>query len=132
MSQYLFSDPNPVSLRFRVWVLLSLQFVSRGLEFHEQLRVNSIVFLRNENGMEYATLSHETKKNWQGGLESSETPKEKRMYAIPGAGFMCPVASLKQFIYKTQPDASSLFNCCSKSALKDPTEDICYTSTLGN
>jgi hypothetical protein len=62
MSQYLFSDPNPVSLRFRVWVLLSLQFVSRGLEFHEQLRVDSIVLLRDENGMEYATLSHETKQ----------------------------------------------------------------------
>jgi hypothetical protein len=51
------------------------------------------------------------------------------MYAIPGAGFMCPVASLKQFISKTHPDASSLFNCCSKSALKDPTEVIWYTST---
>jgi hypothetical protein len=76
MSQYLFSDPNPVSLRFRVWVLLSLQFVSRGLEFHEQLRVNSIVFLRDENGMEYATLSHETKqKNWQGVVRNTKGKK---------------------------------------------------------
>jgi hypothetical protein len=51
-------------------------------------------FQFDENRHEYAVLSHESKqKNWQGGIDASETPKEKRIYAIPSALEKCPVKS---------------------------------------
>ena len=39
------SDSNPVILRYRVWYDLSIHFVTRGLEFHQQLSRNSFQFL---------------------------------------------------------------------------------------
>lgn len=72
----LYESLNPVSLRFRIWFILSMQFVSRGLEFHEQLKLNSLVLSSDENGCEYVTLSHATKeKNWQGGIDSTENSR---------------------------------------------------------
>jgi hypothetical protein len=130
ISAYLYGDMTPVSLRFRVWFIIAIQFVSRGLEFHEQLKVDSFEFQFDENGHEYAVLSHETKqKNWQGGIDASETPKEKRMYAVPSALEKCPVKSLKQFLAKIDPTATYLFNRCSKVAMASPsTEEIWYTN----
>ena len=73
---------------------------------------------------------HETKqKNWQGGIDTKENQSEKRMYAVNGADDKCPVRSLKYFLSKTDPNATSLFNCCSKPALGSPqTEEIWYTT----
>lgn len=124
ISSYLYGEVNPIVLRFRVWFIIAVHFVSRGLEFHQQLRMNSFVLNKDENGNEYVTLSHETKqKNWQGGIDASDNPKEKRMYAIPSAGDKCPVKSLLLFISKTDPNATSLFNRCSKPALSKPDEE---------
>ena len=62
------SEFNPVILN-RVWYDLSIPFVSRGLEIHQQLSRNSFQFLTDNKGIEYVALSHEMKqKNWQGGL----------------------------------------------------------------
>ncbi|XP_062568618.1 uncharacterized protein LOC134230786 [Saccostrea cucullata] len=121
ISAYLFDTENPITLRFRTWFIISMQFVTRGLEFHHQLKRDSFVFKTDENGDEYVTLSHETKqKNWQGGIDSTENPKEKRMYAVPSAGDKCPLKTLKLFISKTDPNAEFLFNRCIKAALSSP------------
>ncbi|KAK3104431.1 hypothetical protein FSP39_001869 [Pinctada imbricata] len=127
ISTYLMSDLNPVILRYRVWYDLSIHFVSRGLEFHQQLNINSFLFLSDDKGCEYVALSHETKqKNWQGGLESKEAPQDKRMYAT---GEFCPVASLKTFLNHTDTEATSLFNHINKDAIKSPeSTDIWYTT----
>lgn len=70
---YLYENLNPVVLRFRICFQLSIQFVSRGLEFHDQLKTNSFIFKPDENGQEYITLSHNKKQNnWQGGIDTNE------------------------------------------------------------
>ena len=53
ISSYLYDNWNPDTLRFKIWFLLSMQFVTRGLEFHPQLKTNSFVFTTDENGEEY-------------------------------------------------------------------------------
>lgn len=58
----------------------------------------SFVFKLDDDCEEHVTLFHETKKKWQGGIDSTENPKEKHMYAVPCAGETC--------ILKTQ----TLFN----------------------
>jgi hypothetical protein len=50
ISTYLYKENNHIALRFRVWFNFSMQFVSRGLEFHEQLKINSFVLKTDENG----------------------------------------------------------------------------------
>ena len=104
---YLSGDNNPVILRFRVRFVVAIHFVSRGLEFHEQLKTNSFIVNTDDYGNVYATLSHETKqKNWQGGIDKTDAPKENRMYAVPNSEKYCPVKTLSDFISKTYPKAS--------------------------
>ena len=84
--------------------------MTRGLEFHEQLSINSFEF-KSDEGREFATLTHETKeKNWQGGLDGKENSTDKRMYATGTE--QCPVRSLKSLMAKTASNATSLFNQC--------------------
>ncbi|KAK3106345.1 hypothetical protein FSP39_018192 [Pinctada imbricata] len=118
ISLYLGND-NLVKLRYKVWYDLGLHFVTRGLEFHEQLNTSSFDFHVDENGREYAVLNHETKeKTRQGGLDAREDFADKRMYATNTE--KCPLASLKLLLSKTSSEAVSLFNHCSKDALKNP------------
>ncbi|XP_076078837.1 uncharacterized protein LOC143048853 [Mytilus galloprovincialis] len=100
-------------LRYRVWYNLAMHFVSRGIEFHQQLNLASFTFQKNENDRKYVTLSHETRqKNWQGGLRNSEASADKWMIneyqKAPGL--------------KTDPKAESLFNHCDKDANISPDE----------
>lgn len=106
------------------------QFVSRGLEFHQQLKMDSFVIKTDENGDEYVKLAHNTKrKNWQGGIDASENHKEKRMYAVPSARDKCPVQSLLLFLSNADRNATSVFNTCSKKALGNPeNESVWYTA----
>jgi hypothetical protein len=92
--------------------------------------MDSFVIKTDENGDEYVKLSYDTKqKNWQGGIDASENPKEKRMYAVPSARDKCPVQSLLLFLSKTNRNATSLFNSCSKKALGNPeNESVWYTA----
>ncbi|CAC5386248.1 unnamed protein product [Mytilus coruscus] len=122
INSYLYSSDDPIILRFRVYNI-AMHFVTRGIEFHQQLQINSFEFHFDENNREYACLSHEMKqKNWQGGLDSGETINDKRMYSCEGD--RCPVASLKLLILKTDPDATSLFNHINKDALLSKTPNI--------
>ena len=44
---------------------------------------------------------HETKqKKWQGGIDKTDVPKEKRMYAVPNSEKYCTVKTLADFISK--------------------------------
>jgi hypothetical protein len=63
---------------------------------------------------EYVVISHEIKqKNWQGSLDTSEAPQNKRMYSTGDKNR--PVRSLRQFLSLTNPNATSL---CSKAAME--------------
>jgi hypothetical protein len=57
INAYLSDNPkNLVLLRLRVWFNLAMHFVSRGLEFHHQLNLNSFDFHVDAEGDEYATI----------------------------------------------------------------------------
>ncbi|KAL5007571.1 hypothetical protein ScPMuIL_016377 [Solemya velum] len=87
ISTYLLgAHSSPVVLRQAVWYSLSLQFVSRGLEFHHQLRRDSFVFQSDGTG-EYVTISCDTKqKNYQGDCVQAKH--------LRGNGCMQPVAKI--------------------------------------
>ena len=116
INAYLNDNPkNPVLLRLRVWFNLAIHFVSRGLEFHHQLNLNSFDFHVDAEGDEYATINHETQqKNIQGGIMCEEAPADKFVYGNAVDQNACPLASLKMFISKTDPNVKSLFNRCIK------------------
>lgn len=50
-----------VILRQAVWYLISIHFVTRGMEFHHQLKLDSFEFNEDETG-EFVTLKHETQQ----------------------------------------------------------------------
>ena len=75
----------PIALRQCVLYNLSIHFVTRGLEFCHQQRMDSFLFHKDENNLVYLTLRHETRfKNFQGGIWSDEAPAGKRLYDVPG------------------------------------------------
>lgn len=119
---------SPVNLRLAMWYIIAIHFVSRGLEFHHQLRVDSFDFKVDEEGSIYACLKHETKqKNYQGGIHKLEALNDKRMYETGNE--TCPVKMLKFFLSKTDPNASHLFNKCVKDAISYPKDcNIWYTA----
>jgi hypothetical protein len=99
---------SPVVLRHAVWFNLAVHFVSRGLEFHHQLTLNSFDFQRDDSG-EFVTLGRETQqKNYQGSLGGGEGSSGRRMYATGLDN--CPVRNLQMLIEKTDKDATHLFN----------------------
>ena len=129
ISSYFRTAPHsPIVLRQCVWYNLSLHFVTRGLEFHHQLRMDSFQFPKDENNLEYATLRHETQaKNFQGGIGSDEAPAGKRLYEVPGSD-VCPIKMLRLLMCKTDSTATSLFNTCFKEALTNAESDLWYSS----
>ncbi|CAC5410636.1 unnamed protein product [Mytilus coruscus] len=60
INEFLSTKNNVVALRFKVWYALAIHFVSRGIEFHQQLSKDSIKFVNDEEGREYLTITHET------------------------------------------------------------------------
>ena len=68
-----------------------------------------------------------SKNKRQGGLDGSEAPHDKRMYATGDES--CPVKTLREFLKRTVPEAESLFNQCIKTALQSPTtSEYWYTA----
>ena len=100
---------SPIKLRQCVWYNLSFHFVSLGAEFHHHLKLDSLIFQKDDNGDEYVTLSDEYKQSFA---------TDKRIYAI--GGDVCPVKMLRQFIERTHEYATHLFNNCSQEALASP------------
>lgn len=99
------SSSSPIKLRQCVWYYLAIHFVSRGLEFHHQLKRDSFNYQSDDDGTEYVTLGHETQqKNFQGGPCIDEAPVDRRMYAT-GAN-NCPVAMLLKKLTQQQNTTS--------------------------
>lgn len=99
-------------------------FVTRGLEFHHQLNLDSFVFCTDETG-QYVALQHETlQKHHQGGVDAHDSHTDKRMYATDNEN-CCPVDLQKLFISKTK-NATNLFNQYIKDRLLDP--DVWYSA----
>lgn len=114
INAYLMQD-NPIALRYRIWFILSIQFVTRGLEFHPQLNKDSFKLCTDEDGREYFKITHELKeKQNQGGVTN-----EKRMYASD-IKESCPVQNLKYYLSKCDPMAQKLFCHISKAAIESP------------
>ena len=119
---------SPVVLRQCVWFQICIHFVSRGLELHHQLHLNSFDFSEDDSG-EYATLSHETKtKTEQGGIQSmvaESKTTEKRMYAT--GTDLCPVKLLKHLINKSDPKSTHLFTQYLTEAVVNPDRNIWFS-----
>lgn len=81
----LFGDNNPVVLHFRVCFVVAIHFVSHGLEFHEQLEINSFIFIQRIIGPCMPNFRIKQNRKWQGGIDKTENPTQqtKRM--------LCPV-----------------------------------------
>ncbi|CAC5371797.1 unnamed protein product [Mytilus coruscus] len=118
--------------KFKVWYALAIHFVSRGIEFHQQLSKDSIKFENDEEGREYLTITHKThQKNYQGGIgDSPEEAEDKRMYSTDSDS--CPVQAVKLLLSKCHPNSKSLFNQCSRDALSSGNPNhylVWYTET---
>ena len=127
MSDYLQGYENsPIILREAAWYLIAIHFITRGMEFHYQLRKQSIEFREDSDG-EFLILNQETKEiNHQGGANKKSPLSEKRIYATGGA--LCPVTVLKLFIRKQNTSAKMLFNQIDNNALANPCKfNIWYT-----
>ncbi|XP_069102852.1 uncharacterized protein [Argopecten irradians] len=115
---------SPIILRQCVWFNLSLYFVTRGMEFHEQLTPQSFSFQQDEYG-EYVALTHDIVEEIRGCAKKLHN--DKRMYSCPESP-SCPVKMLKLLLKKTDSRATSLFNQYSKESSMSPmTTSIWYT-----
>ncbi|CAG2225354.1 unnamed protein product [Mytilus edulis] len=130
ISTYVFSNTeDAVLLRLKVWYCLAIHFVSRGLEFHHQLNLNSFDFKIDADGDEYVMVNHETtQKNIQGGVSSEEAPSDKFMYSNVAEKRFCPLSALKELIAKTDPNAKSLFNRIVKDLDVSSGASVWYTT----
>jgi hypothetical protein len=100
---------SAVILRQAVLYVIAVHYVSRGMEFHHQLQVNSFEFHEDDTG-KYVTLHETLQKNRHGGLSSDDGHNtDKRMYATDDPD-CCPVELLRLLINKTDATATSLFN----------------------
>ncbi|OWF54232.1 hypothetical protein KP79_PYT25425 [Mizuhopecten yessoensis] len=100
-----------------------------GLEFHEQLRVDSFEVISDEQGM-YATINHNTKQNkYQGRFSSSQAPT-KRMCAT--GSLHCPVAMLQWLISKTDSAADKRVTCkpLAKRTYNNFMADMCKSANI--
>ncbi|XP_021340959.1 uncharacterized protein LOC110441960 isoform X2 [Mizuhopecten yessoensis] len=122
------AESSPIVLRLCVWFNLSMHFVTRGMEFHQQLTPDSLIFQHDEFG-EYVSLAHDThQKKHQGGLNYKESMNDKRMYSCPESP-SCPVKMLRLLLEKTDRNATHLFNQYKKEACFSPTTTkIWYTT----
>lgn len=115
---------SPIILRQCVWFNLSMYFVTRGMEFHEQLTPQSFSFQQDEYG-EYVALTHDIVEEIRGCAKKLHN--DKRMYSCPESP-SCPVKMLKLLLKKTDSRATSLFNQYSKESSMSPmTTSIWYT-----
>ena len=122
IATYLLAVDDAQVLQYKVWYSLGVHFVSQGLEFQRQLTLSSFLFLKDDKGRVYVTLSHKTQqKNAQGSLSDSEAISDKHMYSTGDVD--CPVSALRKFMCHCDPSAPALF-----SKLKpNPTNYIWYT-----
>lgn len=102
------SNKSPQSLLYKVYFELSLHCARRGCEGLRDLRKDSFVVRKDENGREYVCLAyHELEKNHQG-INKREGERDPRLYAQVGDP-NCPVLSFKKYISKLNGACESFF-----------------------
>ena len=102
------SDKNPQTLLYKVYFELSLHCARRGCEGLRDLRRESFILCRDENGHQYVTLAyHELEKNHQG-VNRKESDRDPRMYEQLNDP-NCPVASFKKYVAKLNPGCDAFF-----------------------
>ena len=102
------SDKNPQILLYKVYFELSLHCARRGCEGLRDLRRESFILCRDENGHQYVTLAyHKLEKNHQG-VNRKESDRDPRMYEQLNDP-NCPVASFKKYVAKLNPGCDAFF-----------------------
>ena len=101
-----------IPLHCNTWFLFPLHgihFCRRGREGLTKLRRNSFIFKIDDNGDEYATMSHlESTKNHKGDLANDpDNGRETRMYAT--GTYICPVSALKLYLEKLNPKQDAFY-----------------------
>ncbi|KAH3724859.1 hypothetical protein DPMN_050686 [Dreissena polymorpha] len=107
-----------IILRKTAWYVIAVHFVTRGMEFHHQLRKNSLDF-KGDSDSQYIILNQEIKQTNLHGEASSMNPMSgKRIYATGEC--LCPVKILKLFVEKQSPNATMLFNQFDNNVILHP------------
>lgn len=101
------SMENPVALLYKTFFEVSLHFGRRGREGLRELTKSDIIFKKDVDGVEYATLNFNPHEKNHPGKTHHEAQHVQKMYATGGKD--CPVASLKIYMGKLHPDCESLF-----------------------
>ena len=117
---------SPLGLLRNVWLNISLYWCRRGREGQRQLTKQSFQFLFDDNGREYASMTHdEATKNHPGGIEDiSSVEKEARMYSTSEDPLFDGLNCLKNYIQKLNPNCEAFFQY-PKRAVK-PEDDVWY------
>lgn len=115
----------PWGLLRNVWLNISLYWCRRGREGQRQLTKQSFQFLFDDNGREYASMTHdEATKNHPGGIEDiSSVEKEARMYSTSEDPLFDGLNCLKNYIQKLNPNCEAFFQY-PKRAVKAE-DDVC-------
>ncbi|KAK3705942.1 hypothetical protein QZH41_001259 [Actinostola sp. cb2023] len=102
---------HPWGLLRNVWFCISLFWCRRGREGQQALTAASFKFSLDENGQEYASMTHdETTKNHQGGLSDQQTnEKDARMYSTSDDPNLDGLKCLKKYIGKLNPGCKAFF-----------------------
>lgn len=99
----------PKGLLNKVWYDVQLHFGRRGNEGNRDLKPDSFVLKRNENGARYFTMTfNEDTKNHKDPLERDRENRRGAMFEERGNP-LCPVASLEKYLTKIPPNAKALY-----------------------
>jgi hypothetical protein len=123
---------SPVVLQQCVWYNLSIHFISSGLEFHHQLRMDSFHFQKDGNDLEYATVRHKTlQKNFPGWNWMSWSPIWQKYLWNSWEWCMSNknASSADEQNWSKCYTLLKLFNFCYKEALSTPAlQPLWYTA----
>lgn len=129
------SITNPTSLVRKVWFEITLHFCRRGREGLRELTPKSFLLHKDDTGREYFTMSYNEADKTHHGVDSRESVKDTRLYALPESD-LCPVKSLKLYLSKRNPKNNAFFQRPLTSF--EPAYDVWYVNapmgyhTLGN
>lgn len=130
-----FSVTNPTSHVRMVWFEITLHFCRRGREGLRELTPKSCLLHKDDTSRDYFTMSYNEADKTHHGVDSRESVKETRLYALPESD-LCPVKSLRLYLSKRNPKNNAFFQRPLTSF--EPAYDVWYVNapmgyhTLGN
>ena len=102
-----FNTDKPETLQNKVFWDIMLNFCCRGIERLQDLKKDSFVKVKKEDGMSYYRMS-QNENRLPPGTESSEMKQEVHMYEKPG-DVNCPIYSLDLYLSKLSPHHNAFF-----------------------